>query len=416
MRAPVSERSPLRVLLVEDSPTDAELALRALRRLPQPPGPVHAVHAGDWTEAAGHLATGMIELVLLDYNLPGLTGLEILQRLGDRAHPPVIMLTGQEDVGVAVETLRAGAYDYVSKTTDWGPVLAVTIGRVLERVRLERELAESRVQLASYAAELEAKVAARTAVLRSQAAEIEVLYLKAEEAARVKSRILSRLSHELRTPLNAILGYAELLEDETALEAGEFVRRVRGQTDRLREVVESLLALDRLNAGDEGATISRFTLGALANELRADAIVLNLDRGLTVDWKVPAHPCEVETDREKVRTIARHLLSNAFKFTASGRVEVAIARTDAGGIVLRVSDTGIGLPDEAREIVFDDFQQLDGSTTRRYDGLGLGLGIVKRYAALLGGTLRVDSAMGSGTTIAVEIPPHRPDVGAAPPA
>ena len=401
---------------MEDSPTDAELALRALRRLPQPPGPVHAVHAGDWTEAAGHLATGMIELVLLDYNLPGLTGLEILQRLGDRAHPPVIMLTGQEDVGVAVETLRAGAYDYVSKTTDWGPVLAVTIGRVLERVRLERELAESRVQLASYAAELEAKVAARTAVLRSQAAEIEVLYLKAEEAARVKSRILSRLSHELRTPLNAILGYAELLEDETALEAGEFVRRVRGQTDRLREVVESLLALDRLNAGDEGATISRFTLGALANELRADAIVLNLDRGLTVDWKVPAHPCEVETDREKVRTIARHLLSNAFKFTASGRVEVAIARTDAGGIVLRVSDTGIGLPDEAREIVFDDFQQLDGSTTRRYDGLGLGLGIVKRYAALLGGTLRVDSAMGSGTTIAVEIPPHRPDVGAAPPA
>ena len=122
---------------------------------------------------------------------------------------------------------------------------------------------------------------------------------------------------------------------------------------------------------------------------------------------MPPEPCEVEHDREKVRAIAYHLLTNAIKFTPSGEIEVAATRTADGGIVLTVRDTGIGVPPEARAVIFDDFRQLDGSSTRRYEGMGLGLGIVRRYTALLQGALRLDSTPGEGTTIVVDLPGPR---------
>src|SRR5207245_3776631 len=131
-----------------------------------------------------------------------------------------------------------------------GPALCLAVQQVLERVRLERDLAESHAQLEAYAAKLEQKVEARTRTLQAQAAKIEALYLKAEEAARLKAEIVANVSHELRTPLNVILGYAGLLEESIAPEAHpdahDMLRKVRGQGLRLHELIESLLALGRL--------------------------------------------------------------------------------------------------------------------------------------------------------------------------
>jgi len=401
----------VRILLIDDSAVDRELARRALEQLPVPPGPVELVGVGDWPEAARHLGAGAFDLLVLDFNLPDVTGLDILRELATRPHPPVIMMTGQDDVATAVETLRAGAYDYVVKYAA-GPNLCLTVERVLERVRLERELAESRTRLAAYAAELEQRVAARTAVVRAQAAEIEALYLKAEEASRLKSEIVANVSHELRTPLNVILGYAELLAESIAQganpDAHDMLSKVRSQGKRLDELIGSLLALGRLKSGGEGIVRSRFALAGIVAELCGDAAVLGADRELAFEWNAPPEPCEVEHDREKIRGIAYHLLSNAIKFTPAGRVSVSIARTPVGGIVVTVRDTGIGLPPEAREVIFDDFRQLDGSSTRRYEGLGLGLGIVRRYAGLLRGIIELESTPGAGTTITVRLPPLAP--------
>src|SRR5207244_6135986 len=104
-----------------------------LRGLPVPPGPVELACTGDWAEALPHLEAGGFDLMLLDYHLPGLMGLDILRELQGQAHPPVIMMTGQDDIATAVETLRAGAADYVPKTADWGPALCLAVERVLER-------------------------------------------------------------------------------------------------------------------------------------------------------------------------------------------------------------------------------------------------------------------------------------------
>jgi signal transduction histidine kinase len=400
----------LRILVIDDNPLDRELARRALTRAPAPFAPIEVLVASGWLEARPILEAGGFDLVFLDFHLPGMSGLDVLRELAGRPHPPVIMLTGQDDVGIAVETLRAGATEYVVKGPEWDADLGRVVGRVVERVRLERELAASRVQLARYAAELEDKVAARTAVVRAQAAEIEALYLKAEEAARLKEEIVANVSHELRTPLNVILGYGELLEEEIGTtdpaSARAMLAKLRGQAERLRELVESLLSLARLNAGTESIGIFRFTLGAFVAELRHHAERMNADRGLVIEWRVSDEHHQVEHDQEKIRTIAYHLLSNAVKFTSEGRVVVTLTVMPAGGIELVVADTGIGMPVDARASAVEDFRQLDGSSTRRYEGLGLGLGIVKRYTTLLGGTLDLDSAPRLGTRATVRLPPR----------
>ncbi|MBI3767064.1 MAG: response regulator [Deltaproteobacteria bacterium] len=396
----------IRVLLIDDSPVDRELAARTLGGLAAPLGPVEVIAVGSWAQAQSHLAAGNLDLMLLDYHLPDLDGLAVLQELDRLPHPPVIMTTGQSDLGVAVETLRHGAYDYVSKDVDGGPALCLAVERVLERVRLERALAESRARLEAYASELEAKVEARTSMVRTQAAEIEALYLRSEEAARIKAEIVSNLSHELRTPLNIIMGYHELLEGELSPEsaAHDMLNKVRGQVTRLHEVLQSLLTLAQLRSGTIGVTCSRFLCSALIEELRADAVLLNADKGLALEWQSPSDRAEVEHDREKIRAVAYHLLSNAIKFTHAGRVVVTLAPSASGSLVLTVADTGVGFPHEARGLIFEDFRQLDGSSTRSFEGLGLGLGIVNRYTSLLGGTIAIESVPGQGTTVRVEFP------------
>jgi signal transduction histidine kinase len=273
-------------------------------------------------------------------------------------------------------------------------------------VRLERELAAAQSRLAAYAAELEERVATRTAIVRTQAAEIESLYLRAEEAARLKSEIVSNLSHELRTPLGVILGYADVLEGCLGSDddARDVLGKIRTQGQLLFQLVESLLALVRLRAGKEGVYATRFVLADLGTELHAYATLLSTEVSPVIDWHLPTDRGEVENDREKIRFIGYHLLSNALKFAPEGRVNVTLARTEGNGIRLTVSDSGVGFSAEAQGIVFEDFRQLDGSATRSFGGLGLGLGIVKRYAELLGGTIELASAPQSGTTISVIVP------------
>ena len=406
----------LRILLIEDSAIDAALTLRALRTLEPPLGPAEVVSATGWAEAAPHLAAA--DLVLLDFNLPERSGLEILESLAGRPHPPVIMLTGQHDIATAVATLRAGAADYVVKTPDAGPALCLTIERVLDRVRLERELDDAQRQLAQHALDLERQVEARTALVQAQGAEIEELYLKAEAAARLKGEILRNVSHELRTPLSVILGKADVLEEllydgcspEDVGQARDTLTALRRRAEQLRHLVETLLALVRLEAGADGVAVSSFSLSRLMEQVRLAAEALEPSPRVTMTWDLPPAPCDVEHDREKIRIIASHLVSNALKFTPEGSVRVTAMRRQDGGIVLTVADTGIGLPPEARGVVFDDFRQLDGSTTRRYGGLGLGLGIVRRYSELLQGTLDLDSEQGKGTVVTLALPP--PPVGA----
>jgi signal transduction histidine kinase len=388
---------PTRILLLDDDPGDRELVRNALADLDTPTRPITVACANVRDDTWPHGTAGSHDLILLAVRQAAPDGLAILARLHTHPHPPVLVLSAQAELHAALEILRAGAADYVCKNGDWPAELC----RAVERAGHLAPPTPPRRSDARPHPGLAADLARKR--------EIEELFVRTEEIARMKSEIVANVSHELRTPLNSVLGYAELLGDhlpaESPADARELLDALRQQALRLNAVIASVLSVERLRNAREPVVVSRFPVAALVEELRADAMILNADKNLVVTWKSPRRDVTLDHDRVKIRTIAGHLVSNAIKFTPAGSIQVTVTHTGDGGLVLEVRDTGIGIPPDARALVFDDFLQLDGSSTRRYQGLGLGLGIVKRYTALLRGTVRARATPGGGTTVRVELPP-----------
>ncbi len=235
-----------------------------------------------------------------------------------------------------------------------------------------------------------------------------------EASSRYKSEFLANVSHELRTPLNSILLLSKMLAEHP--EGGESDERLqqarvihKAGAD-LAALIDNILDLSRIEARkavmDVAATDLPELLGELIELLRPQFT----EKGLTLDLRVEAGaPESVVSDREKIRQILKNFLANAVKFTREGGVTVILAAhrdADAERFALRisVSDTGIGIPADQQEAVFEAFQQADGSTRRRYGGTGLGLTISRELALLIGGEIQVESAEGKGATFSLLLP------------
>jgi PAS domain S-box-containing protein len=229
----------------------------------------------------------------------------------------------------------------------------------------------------------------------------------AEAASQAKGEFLNTMSHELRTPIHAVLGYAEMLEDDAfgtlSTEQREIVQRI---TDRARdqfELIAAVLDLSAMDAGRMTVQAAPVVLEELFAALEGEGRSAWRASGLALAWDVPADLPPLISDSAKIKIVVRNLVGNAVKFTAHGGVSVS-ARPLGDGIEIAVADTGIGIPAEQCDAIFAPFFQIDGSETRRYEGSGLGLHIVKRLLDLLGGTVRVESEVGRGTTFRVWLP------------
>jgi signal transduction histidine kinase len=171
----------------------------------------------------------------------------------------------------------------------------------------------------------------------------------------------------------------------------------------LLEIIHSILDLGRLEAGRAPVAADELHLPDLLRELQAQTPLPNNKRHLQVSWEVPAGLPRLHTDALKVKVVLKNLIGNAIKFTETGGIQIAAAARD-GGVECRVSDTGIGIAPDALPAIFEPFRQLDSSMTRRFDGVGLGLYIVRRLLDLLGGTITVESEPGRGSTFRVWLP------------
>jgi signal transduction histidine kinase len=231
----------------------------------------------------------------------------------------------------------------------------------------------------------------------------------AQESVRVKTQFLATMSHELRTPLNAVMGYTSLMMQDYAefpqnyhsSDHLKMLGSVRSNSERLLYLINDILNMAKIEAGQLQLMPEMLPTQRLLQDIR-DACALfatekQLEFTLTVD---PSVPPDLYADRERLMQIFVNLVNNAIKFTESGFVRVTLS-VDAILLKVEVADSGIGIPKEAHELVFEEFRQVDRGARRKYSGTGLGLAIVKRLTELMRGSIKLESDEGQGTTISV---------------
>jgi signal transduction histidine kinase/CheY-like chemotaxis protein/HAMP domain-containing protein len=255
-------------------------------------------------------------------------------------------------------------------------------------------------EVSRHAEQLEARVEARTR-------ELEEANKQLEEASRHKSEFLANMSHELRTPMNAIIGFTRLVmrrtKDVLPVKQHENLGKILVSADNLLALINDILDLSKIEAGRIDLYPSTFVLAPLVDECLRTVEPLMESEALELASDLAAGLPPLVTDQDKLKQILMNLLSNAVKFTEKGAVTVT-ARVDGEHITIAVADTGIGIPPEAQDMVFEEFRQADSSTTREYGGTGLGLAISRHLARLLGGDITLESTLGKGSVFVLAIP------------
>jgi len=258
---------------------------------------------------------------------------------------------------------------------------------------------------------LEDKVSQRTSELQSANQELA-------RANKLKSEFLANVSHELRTPLSAIIGFSQILLDgidgPVNEEQLQDITQVNKSGQSLLSLINQILDLSKIEAGKMELSLERVELPMLISAVLDSISPLAQEKGLRIDTRFPPGLPAVEGDAARLKQILINLLSNAVKFTDRGRIEV-IAQPSGRMVRIAVKDTGIGISREAQKLIFDEFVQGDGSSTRRHGGTGLGLSIVRKLVEMHGGAITVISEPGMGSTFTFTVPAWATGQGTATP-
>lgn len=274
----------------------------------------------------------------------------------------------------------------------------------LDKARLYEQVKRHSEELRQRVEEATGELMQQNVLLRQQAVELE-------QASRAKSQFLASMSHELRTPLNAIIGYTALLHGRVSGEVSDKQRqqlvRIDDNARHLLALIQDLLDIASIESGRMVVHEETFSLAGLIDDVRRELEPVIARTPLTVVVESSASLPSITSDRQKVKQILLNFLANALKFTPEGFIHVRTSQdVDQQMLLLSVADTGIGIPPDEHDLIFEEFRQSERSLKRGYGGTGLGLAICKRFAERLGGHISLVSAPGVGSTFTLHLPPR----------
>jgi signal transduction histidine kinase len=363
------EQASVRVLVVDDDEDDYVIVRDLFRSISEK---FDLTWASTYEQGIEAILASRWDVCLTDYRLGAHSGLDLLAAvMAQPIQPQVILLTGEGDHDVDVTATQAGAADYLVKGELTAALLERSIRYALERGRTLKAL--------------------RNATELAQSMNL------------AKSAFLAAMSHEIRTPMNAILGMADMLwESPLNTEQMQYVEVFRRAGSGLLLLINDILDLSKIEAGHLELERVAFDLEEVVDQAIELTAVKARAKGIVLlSHLSPGVETSLMGDPSRLRQVLVNLLGNAVKFTHSGEVVLTVVDSAAGKpgrIDFAVSDTGMGIPSEQLETIFDDFVQADASITRKHGGTGLGLGISRRLVEHMGGCLTATSSLGKGST------------------
>ncbi|MBW4638770.1 MAG: PAS domain S-box protein [Gloeocapsa sp. UFS-A4-WI-NPMV-4B04] len=288
---------------------------------------------------------------------------------------------------------------------------------LLDAVGEQAAIAINNARMINALEEREERLAVQYETLARQNRELELTRQHIErqnlqliEAARLKSQFLATMSHELRTPMNAVIGFAQvLLRQRTASLSGtqvDMVQRILNNGKNLLALINDILDLSKIEAGRIELKLEAFNLTQLVFATLAELQPLAEQKQLPLKVQIDLENPLIVSDSNRLRQVLVNLLSNAIKFTETGSVQIEVSEPLPNKIAIAVKDTGIGIAESDIKQIFEEFRQIDQTTTRKHSGTGLGLAITKSLVHIMKGTINVQSKLGQGSTFRVELPRH----------
>lgn len=317
------------------------------------------------------------------------------------------IIAKSETIGVISMATVTG---FNSETMDFIENISFAMNARIQSILAYAKIKEIMEELEKQNFELSAnktELSAQTAELMQQNTELEMQKNQLDEASRLKTNFLSNMSHELRTPLNSVIALSGVLNrrlnGKIPEEEYNYLEIIERNGKNLLLLINDILDISRIEAGKEEMEVVTFNMNHLVDEVILMIKPQADQKDIELRGDFPMEELHLFSDYQKCRHILQNLIGNAVKFTDKGGVIVATEKTQEG-IRVAVTDTGIGISEEAQEHIFDEFRQADGSTSRRFGGTGLGLAIAKKYANLLGATITVSSHLNEGSCFTLDLP------------
>ncbi len=403
----------IKILHLEDSDKDAELIQSIL--LTSEIGQEYFL-ADNEKYFRSILENENIDIILSDYCLPDYNGNDALKLSRERySHIPFIFVSGKIGEDAAINAMLNGATDYVLKNKLERLVPAIKRALrenelILDREQANANLIEKNKQIEAQNEKylvINKELIQSVRLVQNINNELIIAKERVEEADKLKSAFLSNMSHEIRTPINAIMGFSQFLLDpgSSQVELEDFIQVIRSSSLQLMSIINdivdiSLIEVDQISLHIEPVDINKLLIDLFGfyekivecKRIRLHCICHNPDKLVIV-----------KTDGKRIKQVFSHLLNNAIKFTKEGKIEFGY-KVEKAQIKFYVKDSGIGLAPENHLVIFQRFRQVDSSFTREYDGNGLGLPISKALVEKLGGTIKVISELGSGSTFIFTVP------------